>query len=81
VQLIRDIGEFSMIVSKIDRRFRTTLPARVRDAPRLQDGDEVAYTITETERVILTRRIACENPFIVFCEWDGDADAKAYRNL
>ena len=67
-----------MIKSRMDNRRRTTLPRQVCAALGLRAGEEIVYAI-ETERIVLMR--AVENPFDAFCEWYGDADTKAYRDL
>lgn len=71
-----------MIHSRITSKAQTTIPRAVREALRLEVGDEVSYEI-EGDRVILTRA-ADQDPFIAnfstFTEW-GDATDSAYDVL
>ncbi|MFG1223767.1 AbrB/MazE/SpoVT family DNA-binding domain-containing protein [Xanthobacter wiegelii] len=71
-----------MIVSKLTSKAQTTIPQAVRTALRLQEGDEIAYSI-EDGRVVLTKATtkAGDDPFATFSEWDSDADRKAYADL
>jgi antitoxin PrlF len=71
-----------MIKSKLTTKAQTTIPRPVRDALRLQVGDEIAYQI-EGDRVVLTRASSgsAEDPFATFGEWDGPSDREAYADL
>ena len=73
-----------MITSKLTRKAQTTIPQAVRNALRLHEGDEIAYSI-EDGRVVLTRARAAnqpaDDPFATFSEWDSEADRKAYVEL
>jgi len=72
-----------MITSKLTSKAQTTIPQPVRAALRLQEGDEIAYTI-EPGRVVLTRAATeptADDPFSTFSEWDSPADTQAYANL
>ncbi|MGO4389229.1 type II toxin-antitoxin system PrlF family antitoxin [Microvirga sp. 2YAF29] len=68
--------------SRIDRNGRTTIPQAVRTALDLKPADEIAYEI-EGRRVTLTKagHPPAEDPFATFSEWDGEADARAYKDL
>lgn len=70
-----------MILSRLTGKAQTTIPAAVRRALGVEEGDYVAYTI-EDGRVVLTRAEAPElDPFAAFDEWDGEADRKAYAGF
>jgi len=71
-----------MITSKLSSKAQTTIPQPVRAALGLTEGDELLYQIEGT-RVILTRASAtvADDPFLLFEEWDGEADRKAYATL
>ncbi len=71
-----------MITSKLTSKAQTTIPLPVRNALRLAQGDELAYSI-EGERVVLTKanRGVVDDPFATFSEWASDADRRAYGKL
>ena len=69
-----------MIQSRITSKAQTTLPAAVRKALGLKEGDLVAYRI-EDGRVILTRAEPVDDPFVTFTEWDSPEDTEGYANL
>lgn len=71
-----------MIKSKLTTKAQTTIPRPVRDALRLEVGDEIAYQI-QGDRVMLTRASsrAVDDPFATFGEWESEADRKAYATL
>jgi len=71
-----------MITSKITSKAQTTIPQPVREALRVREGDELAYTI-ERGRVILTKasRAPADDPFATFSEWDSENDRRAYADL
>jgi antitoxin PrlF len=71
-----------MIHSRITSKAQTTIPRAVREALRLEVGDDVAYEI-DGDRVVLRRYDAndpFENPFVHFTEWASDAD-RVYDDL
>lgn len=71
----------TMIQSRITSKAQTTIPAPVRKALGLKEGDLVAYRIEEG-RVIMTRaEAAADDPFATFSEWSGPADAEAYGSF
>jgi antitoxin PrlF len=69
-----------MIQSRITSKAQTTIPAPVRKALGLKDGDLVEYRI-EGGRVILTRAEPADDPFATFTEWDSPEDTAGYANL
>jgi antitoxin PrlF len=69
-----------MIQSRITSKAQTTIPAAVRKALGLKEGDMVAYRIEEG-RVILTRAEAAEDPFATFAEWNSAADREGYAGF
>jgi antitoxin PrlF len=71
-----------VITSKLTSKSQTTIPMPVRTALRLQEGDELAYSI-EDDRVILTKanRRGNDDPFTAFDEWASEADRDAYAKL
>jgi antitoxin PrlF len=71
-----------MIKSKLTTKAQTTIPRPVREALRLQVGDEIVYQI-EGKQVILTKAQggSAEDPFTTFSEWDSDADREGYGKL
>lgn len=70
-----------MIQSRLTSKSQTTIPAPVRKALGLKEGDLVAYRI-EQGRVVMTRAEAApDDPFATFSEWDGAADRAAYADF
>lgn len=74
-----------MIQSRITSKAQTTIPAPVRRALGLREGDLLSYAI-EAGRVVLTRAEpraegAADDPFATFSEWDGEADRRAYAGF
>ena len=71
-----------MITSKLTSKAQTTIPAPVRTALRLREGDELIYSI-EGDRVILTKadRVSLDDPFATFDEWSSEDDRRAYAEL
>ncbi|MFA7656178.1 type II toxin-antitoxin system PrlF family antitoxin [Acidithiobacillus thiooxidans] len=72
----------AMITSKLTSKAQTTIPQPVRIALHLREGDAIAYRI-EDGRVILSKATqeAEEDPFVLFSEWDSEADRRAYGQL
>ncbi|WP_010637723.1 type II toxin-antitoxin system PrlF family antitoxin [Acidithiobacillus thiooxidans] len=72
----------AMITSKLTSKAQTTIPQPVRVALHLREGDAIAYRI-EDGRVILSKATqeAEEDPFVLFSEWDSEADRRAYGQL
>lgn len=73
-----------MITSKLSSKAQTTVPQAVRAALRLREGDAIVYTIEADGRVLLSRAASdhpLEDPFATFCEWDSEADRRAYADL
>jgi antitoxin PrlF len=71
-----------MIKSKLTAKSQTTIPRPVREALRLEPGDELVYQIQE-ERVVLSKASAspADDPFATFSEWSSAADRDAYSDL
>jgi len=71
-----------MITSKVTSKAQTTIPQPVRAALRIQEGDEIVYTI-DGDHVILTKVVArpAEDPFVAFGEWSSENDRKAFANF
>jgi antitoxin PrlF len=72
----------AMITSKLTSKAQTTIPQPVRIALHLREGDAIAYRI-EDGRVLLSKATqeAEEDPFVLFSEWDSEADRRAYGQL
>jgi antitoxin PrlF len=71
-----------VIKSKLTAKAQTTIPRPVRDALRLEPGDEIMYQIQD-DRVVLTKAsiTGADDPFATFGEWDSEADRDAYASL
>lgn len=69
-----------MIQSRVTSKAQTTIPAPVRKALGLREGDLVVYVI-EQGRVVMTRAEPAENPFATFTEWDSPADRQGYADF
>jgi antitoxin PrlF len=69
-----------MIQSRITSKGQTTIPAPVRKALGLKEGDLVTYRI-EAGRLIMTRAEPVEDPFATFVEWDSAADRAGYADF
>ena len=72
-----------MITSKLTSKAQTTIPRAVRAVLRLEEGDEIAYSI-ESGRVVMTkgaRPERADDPFRTFSEWASEADRRAYDRL
>jgi len=71
-----------MITSKLTSKAQTTIPQAVRNALGLREGDQLAYVI-EGGRVVLTKASVStiDDPFLLFSEWDSEADERAYADL
>ena len=71
-----------MITSRLTSKAQTTIPQAVRSALRVGPGDDLAYVIEEG-RVVLSKAgaVVADDPFTPFCEWDSEADRRAYADL
>lgn len=71
-----------MIVSKLSTKAQTTIPQSVRAALGVREGDELVYQISG-DRVTLSKRqrVEKDDPFLMFEEWDSEADRAAYAKL
>ena len=79
---INDETRAEMITSKLTSKAQTTIPAPIRAALRLKEGDALAYSI-DGDRVILTKAngAPADDPFATFDEWSSEADREAYAGL
>jgi antitoxin PrlF len=78
---LHDGTELPMIQSRITSKSQTTIPAPVRKALGLKEGDLVTYRI-EAGQVVMTRaETAQDDPFATFSEWDSPEDRAAYGDL
>ncbi len=66
--------------SRLTSKSQTVIPKAVREKLGLRPGDTVRYRI-ERGRVVIEKVLAEDDPFAVFVEWAGEADAKAYDGL
>ncbi|MFT3974224.1 MAG: type II toxin-antitoxin system PrlF family antitoxin [Amaricoccus sp.] len=69
-----------MIQSRITSKAQTTIPAPVRKALGLREGDLVTYRIEEGQ-VVISRAEPIDDPFVTFTEWDSPEDTEGYANL
>ena len=69
-----------MIQSRITSKAQTTIPAAVRKALGLREGDLVTYRI-EDGQAFLTRAEPVDDPFVTFSEWNSPEDTEGYANL
>lgn len=71
-----------MITSKLTSKAQTTIPQPVRIALGLTEGDELAYQI-DGGHVIVTKATVqvADDPFVLFEEWNSEADRRAYAKL
>ena len=72
-----------MLTSRITSKAQTTIPQPVRRVLRIAPGDVVEYLIEGDQVIIRKARVvaAQDDPFVLFSEWDGDADREAYADL
>jgi mRNA interferase MazF len=71
-----------MITSRLSSKAQTTVPKSVRGALGLSEGDNIVYEIVEGG--VLMRRVqpvSADDPVLLFDEWAGDEDRKAYADL
>jgi antitoxin PrlF len=72
-------------VSRVTSKFQATIPAPVRAALGLKQGDVIAFEVKDGV-VRLTRANPRDIAFAqavegTLCEWDGAADNEAFRGL
>ena len=70
-----------MITSKLSSKAQTTVPQPVRTALNLREGDALAYRIDGDQVVLTKARVATDDPFRTFDEWNTEADRRAYADL
>ncbi len=71
--------------SRLTRMYQATIPAPVRRALRLKQGDAIQFQV-EGERVILQRQRAADRAFLEgleanLPEWNSPYDDEAYGDL
>lgn len=71
--------------SRLTRKYQTTIPAPVRRALRLKQGDAVQFQV-EGQRVFLTRQRAADRAYLKgleanLPEWSSPYDDEAYGDL
>ena len=69
-----------MIKSKLTSKAQTVVPRAVREHLKLGIGDELVYELREGAVLIRPLR-ASDDPFLLFGEWNGEADDRAYGSL
>lgn len=69
-----------MLISRLTSKGRTTIPQPVRTALNLRGDDELHYGL-QGNQVVLTKARQAQEAFVVFDEWDGEADRKACAKL
>jgi AbrB family looped-hinge helix DNA binding protein len=67
-------------MSRLDSKWRFTLPREVRDGLGLRAGDLIAYRYTEAG-VVIERVEPIETPFDSFTEWASPEDEEAFKDL
>jgi AbrB family looped-hinge helix DNA binding protein len=67
-------------MSRLDSKWRFTLPREVRDRLGLRAGDLIAYRYTEGG-VLIERVEPIETPFGSFTEWASPEDEEAFKDL
>lgn len=70
-----------MIQSRITSKAQTTIPAPVRKALGLREGDLVTYRIEAGHVILMRAETPVDDPIAVFTEWDGAADRAAYADF
>jgi antitoxin PrlF len=69
-----------MIKSKLTSKAQTVVPRAVREHLKIGIGDELVYELRDGAVLIRPLR-AVDDPFLLFEEWSGDADERAYGKL
>jgi AbrB family looped-hinge helix DNA binding protein len=73
-------------VAKITAKGQTTIPLEVRNALHVKPGDHIVWEITEDGSARVRRVQPLDLEFLravegTLGEWNGEADAEAYRDL
>ena len=73
-------------VSKLTRKYQTTIPAAVRDALLLEKGDSIVFEVGDDGRVVLRKSVPLDVAFVdvvqsQLTEWGSAEDDEAYRDL
>ena len=75
----------AVVASKLTRKYQATIPAEVRKALGLKQGDTVRFEVTGT-RVTLRRQTAADRAYLrglekSLSEWNSAFDDEAYADL
>jgi len=69
-------------LSRVSSKFQTVIPKAVRSLLSLKTGDVLRYHVTAEGAVTLEKmRVAEDDPFATFDEWNSEEDERLYRNL
>jgi antitoxin PrlF len=74
-----------VVASRLTRKYQATIPAEVRRALRLKQGDTVQFEVAGA-RVMLKRQTAADRAYLkglqkTLGEWDSAFDDEAYGDL
>ena len=74
------------VVSKMTSKNQITVPAAVRRALCLENGESLVFAIGDDGVVTVSKAVPLDLPFAValgplLAEWDSDEDDEAYRDL
>ncbi len=72
-------------VSRLTRKYQATIPAAIRRALRLKQGDRVQFQV-EGDRVVMQRQRAADRAYLKgleanLSEWNSAYDDEAYGDL
>ena len=67
--------------SKVSTKSTTVLPREVCQHLKLKPGDTLRYRMTDDGILLDKATEASDDPFAAPCEWDSEADEKAYGGL
>ena len=75
----------TLAASRLTRKYQATIPAEVRRALRLKQGDTVQFEI-DGDRVTVRRQQAADRAYLrglekTLTEWTSAYDDEAYRDL
>lgn len=60
---------------------RVVIPKAIRDRMGIGPGDTILFEVRDGEGVVRRVPLAVGNPFALFTEWSGPADAEAYEDF
>lgn len=74
-----------IVASRMTQKYQATIPAEVRRALRLKQGDTVQFEVAGA-RVTLKRQTAADRAYLTglqqtLAEWDSSFDDEAYGDL